>query len=202
MGEAMKKSVVCIALMLCVLSGLFVRVNAFSEGGECGEGVTWALDSESGVLRISGSGAMTDYVEHKTKYDSTQAPWSIYLYHIKSIVVDEGVTHIGSYAFYKCIYATSVTLPESLLTVGPHAFEKCVSLEHLNLSTVDSIGEFAFAGCKKLVGYTLKDGVVCAENAFEGAGKSTVGCTSATFTVAPFSLLIAAAYVLLKRKNN
>ena len=196
----MKKSVVYIAVMLLMLSGLLVHVNAFSESGECGESLKWELESESGLLRIYGSGEMTDYVEHKTKYDSDQAPWSIYVYQIKSIVIEEGVTSVGDYAFFKCIYATSVTLPESLTDIGAHAFEKCVSLEKPDLSTADRIGEFAFAGCKKLVGYTLKDGAVCAENAFEGAGNSTVGCGSAMLSAAPISVMIAAAYVLSKRK--
>ena len=77
-----------------------------------------------------------------------------------------------------------------------------VSLERLDLSTIDSIGEYAFAGCKKLVGYTLKDGAVCAENSFEGAGKATVGCGAIVGGIAPVTVVIAAAFVLLKRKYN
>ena len=198
----MKKIIVCFALMIFVLYGVCFRVNAFTESGECGDGVFWQLDSETETLRIYGSGVMIDYVEHKTKYDSTQAPWSIYVYRIKSIVVEEGVTYIGSYAFYKCIYASSVTLPESLEEIGPHAFEKCVSIEKMNLTTADRIGEYAFAGCKKLVGYTLKDSAVCAENAFDGAGKSTVGCGGTVLGAAPIFLLCAAAYVISKRNKR
>ena len=193
-------SVVCIIMALAMASSFCVSAEPFEKSGECGESLSWSLDSETGVLRISGSGEMTDYVEHKTKYDTDQAPWSIYLYYIKSIVIEEGVTSVGDYAFYKCIYATELTLPESLTDIGAHAFEKCVSLEKLDISTADRIGEFAFAGCKKLVGYTLKDGAVCAENAFEGAGNATVGCGSAMLSAAPISVMIAAAYVLSKRK--
>ena len=195
-------SVVCIIMALAMASSFCVSAEPFEKSGECGESLSWSLDSETGVLRISGSGEMTDYVEHKTKYDTDQAPWSIYLYYIKSIVIEEGVTSVGDYAFYKCIYATELTLPESLTDIGAHAFEKCVSLERLDLSTIDSIGEYAFAGCKKLVGYTLKDGAVCAENSFEGAGKATVGCGAIVGGIAPVTVVIAAAFVLLKRKYN
>ena len=189
----MKKTLALI-MALAMASSFCVSAEPFEKSGECGESLSWSLDSETGVLRISGSGEMTDYVEHKTKYDTDQAPWSIYLYYIKSIVIEEGVTSVGDYAFFKCIYATELTLPESLTDVGAHAFEKCVSL--------DSIGEFAFAGCKKLVEYTLKDGVVCAENSFEGAGKATVGCGAIVGGIAPVMVVIAAAFVLLKRKYN
>ena len=95
MGEYMKRffvalSTICLAVAILTASCFCASAEAFSMSGECGEALTWTFDSETGVLRIYGSGEMTDYVEHKTKYDSDQAPWSIYVYQIKSIVVDEG----------------------------------------------------------------------------------------------------------------
>lgn len=193
---------VCVMILILTLSVLPLRVNAFSEGGECGEGLSWSLDSETGVLRISGSGVMPDYTEHKSDYDPTQAPWNIYVYRIRSIVVDEGVTCVGSYAFFKCIYASSVTLPDSVTEIGAHAFEKCVSLETIDLAGVKSIGEFAFSGCKALTEYTVDSDAVCANNAFEGAGKRPLGCGGSAFGAAPIAVVIAAAFVLSRKKFN
>ena len=142
------------------------------------------------------------FEEHKSDYDPTQAPWNIYVYRIRSIVVDEGVTCVGSYAFFKCIYASSVTLPDSVTEIGAHAFEKCVSLETIDLAGVKSIGEFAFSGCKALTEYTVDSDAVCANNAFEGAGKRPLGCGGSAFGAAPIAVVIAAAFVLSRKKFN
>lgn len=203
----MKKNVlitftVCTMILIIALSLLPLRVSAFTEGGECGEGLTWSLDSESGVLRISGNGALPDYTEHQAIYDPTQAPWSIYVYRVRSIVVDEGVTYVGSYAFFKCIYAKTVTLPDSVTAIGAHAFDKCVSLEGIELSGIKAIGEYAFSGCKALTEYTVDSDAVCAENAFEGAGKRPLGCGGAAFGAVPIVAVIAAAFVTSRKKFN
>jgi len=47
---------------------------------------------------------------------------------VTSIVIPEGVTDIGDYAFASCVYLTSLTLPKSLERIGTYAFEDCASL--------------------------------------------------------------------------
>ena len=60
--------------------------------GTCGDDLTWVLDDEY-TLTISGSGAMSDY-------SVDEAPWyASYQTSIKSIVIEDGVTSIGSGAF-------------------------------------------------------------------------------------------------------
>ncbi len=62
------------------------------DSGSCGENVTYTYVSSTGTLTISGTGAMKDYND----YDYTsQAPW----YYIKKVVINNGVTSIGSRAF-------------------------------------------------------------------------------------------------------
>lgn len=185
--------VVCLTALIITLSVLPLRVDAFFKSNKCGENLVWSLDSDTGVLRISGSGAMLDYSEHKTVYDPIQAPWSRYIYSIRSIVVEEGVTYVSSYAFFKCIYASSVTLPKSVEKIGAHAFDKCVSLEKIDLSGVKSISEFAFSGCKKLTEYKVHEDAVCAENAFDGAGKRPLGCGGVLVSGGVPSIIILAA---------
>ena len=63
------------------------------ESGTCGTNLTWSLDDE-GVLTISGEGKMANYTE-----DST-APWYSKRTQIKNVVIEDGVTSIGKYAFY------------------------------------------------------------------------------------------------------
>ena len=60
----MKKSVATL-LILTLLVGLLsifsISASAETVGGTCGEALTWSLDTDTGKLTISGSGAMEDY---------------------------------------------------------------------------------------------------------------------------------------------
>ncbi len=101
-----------------------------------GSNLTWTLDSE-GVLTISGSGDMHDY-------DLPGAPW--YGSQVKSAVIADGVTSIGSHAFYNCTSLTSVTIPDSVTSIGAYAFDTCSSLTNVTIPNgVTSIEEHALA---------------------------------------------------------
>lgn len=71
-----------------------------TESGTCGDNLTWELNCDT-LLIISGTGRMTDY--------SKDAPWHDYADHIKNLILPEGITHIGKYAFYNCGDITSIT---------------------------------------------------------------------------------------------
>lgn len=91
-----------LSLFLCVVPA----ATAASNSGTCGDNLTWSL-SGSGRLTISGTGAMTDNTH----------PWlgrTVY-----SVVIGNGVTHIGKYAFDNMSELTSVTIPNSIRTVSP-----------------------------------------------------------------------------------
>ena len=66
--------------------------------GACGTNIKWQLNSK-GVLTISGTGAMKNYT-----YKS-EMPWHKYINDIQSVVIEDGVTSIGDYAFYGIWYA-------------------------------------------------------------------------------------------------
>ena len=75
---------------------------------------------------------------------------------LKSVVVSEGVTSIGSYAFSNCSNLTEITLPSSLENIKHYAFSYCSSLVNLIISEkVQNIGDNAFNGCSSLVNITL-----------------------------------------------
>lgn len=57
---------------------------------------------------------------------------------VKDLVVPNGTTAIGNYAFYQCSGLTSVTLPASLTSVGTAAFSTCTNIANTNfLGTID-----------------------------------------------------------------
>ncbi|MBQ2677766.1 MAG: leucine-rich repeat domain-containing protein [Firmicutes bacterium] len=111
--------------------------------GKCGENVNWALNEDTGVLTISGYGPMYDYYYEVDK----RAPWSDKNYLIKKVVIKEGVTKVGDYAFYFG-YLTSVELPDSVTVLGNSAFSQCTRLDSITLpGNLQVLGSSALFRC-------------------------------------------------------
>lgn len=108
--------------------------------GTCGENLTWRLSRDTGVLTISGEGAMDDYIAY-------YAPHFPCYDRIKSIVLEEGVTEIGNGAFRDLKYVQEVTLPQSLKRISAGAFAGCEELQEISLPMqLTHIGSGAFSG--------------------------------------------------------
>ena len=72
------------------------------------------------------------------------------------VVVPEGVTSIGDFAFSECESVVSVVLPEGLTSIGSYAFLDCDNLEHIAIpQSVTFIGSGAFKSCYSLEAVTL-----------------------------------------------
>lgn len=113
--------------------------------GNCGASgheseVTWVLTGTSPnyTLTIFGSGAMADY-------EPVDRPWNLKRAEITSVVIEDGVTSIGNYAFNGCENLPSVTLPASVKSIGNSAFESSSSLTSVTLNSNQKIGSSAFA---------------------------------------------------------
>lgn len=118
-----------------------VRNDSIASGitGDC----KWTLTND-GLLTISGNGKMGDY----DSWSGESAPWGN---NIKTLIVSNGVTHIGTHAFYNCKSLKSVSLPNSLVTIGNYAFHSCSSIESIIIpNRVTKIGAVAFCGCTNL----------------------------------------------------
>ena len=53
---------------------------------------------------------------------------------VTDLVIPDGVTSVGEYAFYGCSSLTSVTIPNSVTSIGEGAFESCSSLTTINVA--------------------------------------------------------------------
>lgn len=114
--------------------------------GSCGANVSYNITSD-GTLTISGTGAMADYMYDA---DSSDCPWHNVRFCIKNVVIEEGVTHIGSYAFGFNINMSDISIPNSVKTIGNGAFLG-TNLTSISLPEgVTTIGAFAFQCCTNL----------------------------------------------------
>ncbi|MCH5186762.1 MAG: leucine-rich repeat protein [Oscillospiraceae bacterium] len=130
-----------------VMLSLCSAASAEVLGGDCGyyggSNVRWELNTDTGVLRIYGSGMMADYLY--------RFQWSSYWDVIKEIKVEEGVTSIGVNAFHGVSGAKSVSLPSTITQIGEGAFYGCADLEAVELpNSITSIKRHTFYGCRAL----------------------------------------------------
>ncbi len=70
---------------------------------------------------------------------------------VRDLVIPEGVSTIGAYAFCFCVQLRNITLPDSLTSIGTCAFDSCTITSITIPANINSIGEFAFKGCGQLV---------------------------------------------------
>ena len=133
------KLLLTLALLLSAVTGAWAQ-------NPCGDGLTWTLND--GTLTISktgeGTGAMPDY-------DLQNVPWYNERNNITSVVIGDGVTAIGKYAFSQYSNLASLTIGSSLQSIGIWAFSGCSKLASVNLpASVTNIGSNAFYNCSNL----------------------------------------------------
>ena len=104
--------------------------------GSCGADLKWALLGNH-QLRIYGTGAMTDF-------SSSSAPWYKEREKIVEVILSDGVSGIGDYAFVDCKALTSVVLADSVTKIGKHAFAQCNGVTGIDLGNITEIAECAF----------------------------------------------------------
>ena len=157
--------------------------------------LTWKLDAD-GTLTISGTGTMKDY-------DNGDNPSPVCNNsNVKKVVIEDGVTNIGNWAFSECSSLTSITIPESVTSIGTDAFAGCYDLTSITIpesvtnigngaflacgltsitipNSVTSIGDWTFYNCSDLISITIPDGVTSiGTDVFQG-------CTGLTSIILP-----------------
>lgn len=121
--------------------------------GTCGTNVNWSLDTSTGKLTISGSGMIDDFDTYKT-------PWYPNHTLIKTLLMEKGITHIGSNTLSQCIGLTWITIPNSVISIGNDAFNGCTRLNTVIIpNSVTSIGPHVFYDCPSLTSLTIPDSV-------------------------------------------
>lgn len=164
----------------------------YEMGADNASDVIGYFNEPTGVFTVVGSGAIKDYVAANGYANTAFAKFL----DISSIVINEGITRVGNYAFYKAP-ATSISLPSSLTeigegafeatsvstltipanveTIGAEAFSSNTHLTTLNFesgSKLETIGKHAFYTAQALTSVEIPDGVTSiGEQAFKSCGK-------------------------------
>ncbi len=134
------------------------KASAATYNGTCGSNLTWSLDTTTGKIVISGTGSMESYSYYNYNGD---VPWTLIESYIKTVIVEDGVTSIGSNAFYDIDSITSVELPDTLKTIGENAFGDCDNLTNINFpDSLVNVYDYAFEGCESLKSVTLSNNMV------------------------------------------
>ena len=90
---------------------------------------TWNID-KNGTLYINGSGIIN---ENEESYDEDGIPWFGVRSKIKKVVVGNGITEIGNYAFWDCANLESIEIPASVTYIGVFNFLLDTNLKRINV---------------------------------------------------------------------
>ena len=140
-----------------------------------GDGLKYTFDESTGVFTVTGNGDMYDFRDTDW-FNNKKTPWSGIKDKIKTVVIEEGVTGIGEYAFYNCKNLTTVKLSSTVKSIrgsgvtGGYvpsnqasygAFRDCVSLKNIEFPEgLETIGKVAFRGCTSLESVVLPNSLV------------------------------------------
>jgi len=142
------------------------EANISIASGTLDGGLAWNL-TKAGTLTISGKGAMQDFSS------TAEQPWSSNSGQIQKIVIEDGVTNIGSSAFWDC-GALSAEIAPSVTAIGNSAFKGSKIISVTIPSGVKVIGDDAFRTCQNLSSVTVCEGVeTIGQNVFRACSSLT-----------------------------
>ena len=126
---------------------LKTTIESPETSGVCGADLTWYY--QNGVLAITGTGEMAQFVRETDRKDLSHAwvtsPWWDLKDKIVWVIIDDGVTTIGECAFEYCFSLSKVVLPNTLTTINEEAFAVCYSLKEIIIpDSVTDITNSAF----------------------------------------------------------
>ena len=168
----MKKTISLVLAILMMVIALETPASAKVYSGTCGEHVTWSLDTNTGVLTLSGYGDMSDG-QVEAKFKSTvkkviigdritnigEEAFSIYN-DLTEVSIGKSVKKIESLAFWHCGKITSIIIPGNVKEIGTQAFYNCFSLNKITLEEgVNTLDQNVFLGCTCLESISIPNSI-------------------------------------------
>ena len=122
------------------------REFVFPATGTMSNGTTWSISEESKKLTVEGN--IPDFNK------VSDQPWYQYRDYIHEIEIKNGATKIGNYAFAfsnsEDSHVERVTIPLTCESIGQYAFQNCDKLVTLDVGYTNTVGSYAFSGCSSL----------------------------------------------------
>jgi len=149
------KQITAAIMIICVMAALLAPspARAMIKTGQCGDHLTYELDTARQTLTISGTGDMWDNERNSFGFGT---PNDI----ITTLILKDGITSIADHAF-SGLHISSAVIPEGVTKIGSSAFLNCSQLKNVRLpSTVQRIGDEAFRLCESLKSIVLPDSVI------------------------------------------
>ena len=156
-----------------LIGDLYYNLNATYQPGE----IEWKFVPAKGVLTISGTGAMPNYTS------DNRPEWEKFKDYILKVVIEDGVTSVGAYAFYGYNYLSEVVFPSTLTFIGKLAFYNSGLT-----SPVYNAHVFAFMPTSYSGAYTIPDGIESI------AGDAFSNCSGLTSVTIPNSVTSIGGY--------
>jgi len=141
----MSKRIIAFLLTLCMIFVSFPLAISAADTitGTIGDNISWTLDDATGVLTLTGSGAMDG--KYTTNYTANHPWYSQHRNKIRKVYIGEGITSISENCFYDCDSLTYVSFPSTLETLEESSFVSCGNLRTVDLPvSLKNYGNNAF----------------------------------------------------------
>lgn len=139
--------ILAFAMVITLLPMDALSVKAATQIGS--SDVYWEFEQDTGLLTISGEGAMP-----------LDIPWSSASDKIKSVQIGSGITTIANKAFEECSSLAEITIPFGVTSIGKFAFYGCSSLSRIVIpETVTNLGMAVFSDCTQLDTIIFKNSI-------------------------------------------
>lgn len=103
------------SLILCTAPAMALD----DESGVIGDSIAWEYVSASKTLTLTGSGPMEDYAY------ASKSPFYKFRNELETVVIGEGITTVGAYAFSNQSKLASITLPSTMTSLNKGCFNQC-----------------------------------------------------------------------------
>ena len=182
-----------VGILLCgLICAASLNAQTWNIGSPNAADVTATLSD--GTLTISGTGMMANWSSSNMPDvgNVTTAPWREYYASITTVIIGDGVTSIGSFAFAYCSALTSLTIGNGVTTIADYVLNGCSSLAFIDVAANNNFFSSAdgvlFKKAKttliqypatKQGAYTIPEGVTSIVN------RAFVGCSALTSVIIP-----------------
>ena len=171
--KKIEKGILCLVFLLAGCFFSVININAEEEiiiqRGTCGASANW-YRTLGGKVYVYGNGAIeNNWVVTETDYDKIPDGAEPYIYPVREVIIQEGITEILQETFscygdnYKNIFHNQddilsssiekITIPSSVTQIGNNAFLYDKNLKVVEIasnSKLHSINYSAFSSCSKL----------------------------------------------------